>query len=42
MNLGSFKPAGKLFGQINIKELYIIIKFNICSKGKGVVWGQGS
>lgn len=20
----------------------MIIKFNICSKGKGVVWGQGS
>lgn len=42
MNIGSFKPAGKLIGQINIKRLYMFIKFNIYSKSKGIVWGQVS
>lgn len=42
MIIVSFKPAGKLIGQINIKQLYMIIKFNIYSKSKGIVWGQVS
>lgn len=42
MDLGSFKPAGKRFGQNNTTELFMIIKVNIYSKDKGVVWGQVS
>lgn len=42
VNLGSFKPSGKLFGQNNTTQLYMIIKFNIYSNDKGVVWEQVS